>query len=222
MTLSSGSTLGFANSETGRIYVWAIDNAGAVELALSRRADTFPESSLVSTTAEGGSGAADSATVMYSTSARSNVACRCLGFIEITTGATAGQWSNAPSKIQLMLPGVKRTGDLVQTVNYSNGQYATGTTPLIMSGQFNSIPQQTNGDQYMSTSITPTSALNKLIVNVVFNGAYSYTIGNVQASAIALFKDSVANALAASALRSINDWSPVAFSYSMIAGTTTR
>lgn len=86
MTLSVGSTLGFGNGETGRLYVWIIDNAGAVELALSRTADLFPEDNLVSTTAEGGGGGADSATIMYSTTARSSVPCRCLGYVEIQMG----------------------------------------------------------------------------------------------------------------------------------------
>jgi len=122
--LSSGSTLGFTAAEAGRLYVWAIDNAGTVELALSRTADIFPESNLVSTTAEGGAGAADSSSVMYSTTARSNVACRCIGYVEITTGATAGEWDNAPTKIQSMGMGVKRTGEIAQIVSYSTGAVA--------------------------------------------------------------------------------------------------
>jgi len=51
VVLSSGSTLGFTAALAGRLYVWAIDNAGTVELALSRTADIFPESNLVTTTA---------------------------------------------------------------------------------------------------------------------------------------------------------------------------
>lgn len=108
-TLSAGSSLGFVDNETGRIYVWAIDNAGTVELAVSRTADIFPESSLVSTTAEGGVGGADSATVMYSATARSNVACRLLGYLVIQTGSTAGNWSSSPSQIQIVPSYVPRT-----------------------------------------------------------------------------------------------------------------
>ena len=96
VVLSSGSTLGFGAGATGKICVWAIDYAGTVELALSRRVN-WSATELVSTTAEGGTGAADSATTLYSTTARTNVACRLLGNITIQTGGTAGEWDNAPT-----------------------------------------------------------------------------------------------------------------------------
>ena len=53
----------------------------------------------ISTTAEGGAGAADSASTWYSTTARSNVAYRIVGVIR-STQATAGSWATAPSLIQ--------------------------------------------------------------------------------------------------------------------------
>jgi hypothetical protein len=159
VVLSSGSTLGFTAAEAGRLYVWAIDNAGTVELALSRTSDIFPESVLVSTTAEGGAGAADSAVVMYSATARTNVPCKCIGYIEITTGATAGEWDNAPTKIQVMGPGIKRTGDTVQRQLFSNTTASDFTTQTPCD---NTIPQITEGNQIVSGSFTPTSALNKL------------------------------------------------------------
>ena len=115
VVLASGGTLGFTAAEAGRLYVWAIDNAGTVELALSRTADIFPESNLVTTVAIGSG--SDLATAMYSTTQRTSLACRCLGYIEITTGAVAGEWDNAPTKIQVMGPGVKRTGDVIQVVS---------------------------------------------------------------------------------------------------------
>ena len=191
VVLSAGSTLGFTAALAGRIYVWAIDNAGTVELALSRTADIFPESNLVSTTAEGGAGAADSATVMYSTTARSSVACRCLGYIEITTGATAGNWSNAPTKIQVMGPGVQRTGNIVQVVNTTITTHATGTTAIPADG---TIPQNTEGDQYMTLAITPKSAANRLLIIVDFYGQHSAAGAQITT---ALFQDTTAGAIAA-------------------------
>ena len=165
VSLSSGSTLGFTAAQAGRIYVWAIDNAGTVELALSRRADTFPEVSLVSTTAEGGAGGADSATVMYSTTSRSNVICRCIGYIEITTGATAGEWDNAPTKIQVMGPGVKRTGDVVQKV------YAVKTDTF--GGGYGSFTDVTG----LAVSMAPRSTINRVFVRSSFvgGGTTNYT-----------------------------------------------
>jgi hypothetical protein len=67
-----------------------VNMAGGVDLS---------ETGLISTTAEGGAGAADSATVVYSTTARSSLAYRALGYIE-STQATAGTWATAPSTIQ--------------------------------------------------------------------------------------------------------------------------
>jgi len=187
--LSSGSTLGFTAAEAGRLYVWAIDNAGTVELALSRTADIFPEGNLISTTAEGGAGAADSVSVMYSTTARSNVACRCIGYIEITTGAVPGEWDNAPTKIQVMGPGVRRTGDIVQEVNVSTGAYASSATAIPFD---DTIPQITEGVEVMTAALTPTSAINKALISVTAHLSSS-TAAHLSA---ALFKDAVANAIA--------------------------
>jgi hypothetical protein len=213
VVLSSGSTLGFTANEAGRLYVWAIDNAGAIEIALSRTADIFPEGNVVSTTAEGGAGAADSAAVMYSTAARSNVACRCIGYVEITTGATAGEWDNAATKIQVMGPGVKRTGDRIQSVIHALRTTADGTTALPYD---NTIPQITEGDQYLVKAIVPTSALNLLQIDARLNCAYGAG-GN---AVIALFQDATANALAAQPDNCVADVPKMlTLYYEMIAGT---
>ena len=98
IVISSGSTLGFSSANAHNIYVYAIDNAGTVELAVSQT--PYPETGLVSTTAEGGAGAADSSYVMYSTTARSNVPFRMIGKITATE-ATAGTWATAPSAIRV-------------------------------------------------------------------------------------------------------------------------
>lgn len=101
VTVSSGSTLGTVNATAARLVVIAIDNAGTVELAVTNLSGglNLDETTLISTTAEGGAGAADSATVIYSTTARSNVPFRVVGFIDITE-ATAGTWASAPTAIQ--------------------------------------------------------------------------------------------------------------------------
>lgn len=101
LVISSGSTLGTTNAVQSDIVVLAINNAGTIELAavnISGGVD-LSETGLISTTAEGGGGAADSATTIYSTTARSNVAYRVLGIIR-STQATAGTWVTAPSLIQ--------------------------------------------------------------------------------------------------------------------------
>lgn len=101
LVVSSGSTLGTVNATAARLAVLAIDNAGTVELAVTNLSGgvNLDETTLISTTAEGGAGAADSASVIYSTTARTNVPFRVVGFIDITQ-ATAGTWVTAPSEIQ--------------------------------------------------------------------------------------------------------------------------
>jgi hypothetical protein len=79
----------------------ALDNAGTVELAVVNIAggNNLTETGVITTTAEGGAGAADSASTIYSTTARTGVAYRVVGYIE-STQATAGTWATAPSTIQ--------------------------------------------------------------------------------------------------------------------------
>lgn len=101
LVVSSGSTLGAISAQQSRIVVLALNNAGTIELAAVNIAggNDLTETGVISTTAEGGAGAADSASVVYSTTARTNVAYRVLGYIE-STQATAGTWVTAPSTIQ--------------------------------------------------------------------------------------------------------------------------
>jgi hypothetical protein len=101
MTVSSGSTLGTISGQQSRIIVVAIDNAGTVELAVVNVSggNNLDETTLITTTAEGGAGAADSANVFYSTTARTSVPFRVVGYVE-STQATAGTWATAPSTIQ--------------------------------------------------------------------------------------------------------------------------
>jgi hypothetical protein len=101
LVITNGSTLGTVSGQSARIAVLAIDNAGTVELAAVNLAggNQLDETNRISTTAEGGTGGADSASVIYSATARTNVPYRVVGFIDITE-ATAGTWATAPTTIQ--------------------------------------------------------------------------------------------------------------------------
>jgi hypothetical protein len=101
LVISSGSTLGTVNATQSRIIVIALNNSGTIELAAVNISggNQLDETNLISTTAEGGAGAADSASVIYSTTARTSLAYRVIGYIE-STQATAGTWATAPSTIQ--------------------------------------------------------------------------------------------------------------------------
>ena len=100
MTVSNGSTLGTVSTVASKLAILAIDNAGTVELAVvnANAYGLLDERSLISTTAEGGTGTADSGTVIYSTTARTNVPFRIIGYVE-STQATAGAWATSPSNV---------------------------------------------------------------------------------------------------------------------------
>lgn len=99
--ISSGSTGGTSNALASRIILLAIDNAGTVELAWVNQAGgvNLDETTLITTVAEGGAGAADSASTIYSTTARTNVPFRVVGYFD-STQAVAGTWATQPSAIQ--------------------------------------------------------------------------------------------------------------------------
>jgi len=94
----SGATLGFTASQTGYVYVYALDNAGTGELILSG-SNHWDEGTVQSTTAI--SATADSGSVLYSTTARTNVPIRFVTRIKIQTGAVAGEWDNAPTEVHV-------------------------------------------------------------------------------------------------------------------------
>lgn len=108
------------------------------------------------------------------------------------------------------------SGAVVQVKNYQTGAVATGTT-LIPADD--TIPQNTEGTEFMTLAITPTNASNKLVIqvhsNLTSHTATRYLIA-------ALFQDSTANALAASWYwQQVADGSAaVGFTYVMTAGTT--
>jgi hypothetical protein len=81
------------------------------------------------------------------------------------------------------------TGAVVQIVNVQTGAVATGTTAIPFD---DTIPQITEGDQFMTLAITPKSSSNKLKIDVIVNGASS-AAGDIT---IALFVGTTANALA--------------------------
>lgn len=102
VVIPSGATLGQISTKAGKVFVYALDNAGTVELAVS--SSYFDESEVASTTAI--DTASDSETVMYSTTARTNKAIKLLGIFE-STQATAGTWATAAS--QVAIAGIQST-----------------------------------------------------------------------------------------------------------------
>lgn len=193
IVIPSGATMGQSNAVAARLWVALINNAGTVELAAINTQTTtgihpVNESSLISTTALGTG--SDNAGVWYSTSARANVAMRLAGYIE-STQATAGTWATTPSVIQTMGPGVRKPGEVVQVAQTATGAVATGTTLMPTD---DTIPQITEGDEYMTQAITPTSAINRLEIESQAHISSSVLGASL---ATAIFQDATASAVAA-------------------------
>jgi hypothetical protein len=118
-------------------------------------------------------------------------------------------------EVQLTSGGVVVGGAIVQVVNTITGAVATGTTAF---PNDDTIPQITEGDQYMTLAITPTSATNNLRIDVV---AYIAHSGDSFVSG-ALFQDATEGALACmqSESKAANSPNTIVFTHFMAAGTT--
>jgi hypothetical protein len=137
------------------------------------------------------------------------------GYLLKTQGAGANpEWVDITADTSY-LP----AGSVVQVVNVQTGAVATGTTAI---PEDDTIPQITEGDEYMTLAITPKSATNKLKIDVVWNGSHST---NQESTTVALFQDTTAGALAVGN----NDMNsggggavliPTMFTHYMDAGTT--
>lgn len=109
------------------------------------------------------------------------------------------------------------TGMPVQVVGTNYSAVATGTTILPVD---DTIPQITEGDEYMTQAITPKSATNILVVEAVISFAISLGSGN--SAGFAIFQDSTANALAATCTTTagVNYLYTMNLKHKMVAGTT--
>lgn len=121
-----------------------------------------------------------------------------------TTGKIRGEGTN-----------ITWAGKSVQVVNTITGAVATGSTVIPLD---DTIPQITEGDEYMTLAITPTSATNKLKIEVILNGSNSAATTNT----IALFQDATAGALAAISQRQDGNGGSqtMVLTHYMDAGTT--
>lgn len=157
VVLPAGATLGFTNNEIGRVYLYGCDNAGTVAAGVSRKGN-HNEGSLVSTTAI--TAAASDTDTIYTAASLSNVPVRLLGYVEVQTGGTAGNWSNNPTLKQIYGPGVYRTGDIVQTYVSTSSAVAL-TTRLIPYDD--TIPQSNEGERFFELVTNFKSAINMAI-----------------------------------------------------------
>lgn len=202
LDLSSGSTLGVAANVPFRLWFLGINDSdttfrmGAVLCTTLSNAGVMAslpirDNSLLPVTAEGGAGGADSAQVIYAAAAVTTGIFRILGFAEWESGlATPGTWV-APTRTQQYKIGDPLPGDVIQTQISASTAYATNAVATLIPFD-DTIPQNTEGDQYFSQAIVPSSKANILECEVdVF--MFCSVAG---AGVVALFQDSTANAFA--------------------------
>ena len=106
-------------------------------------------------------------------------------------------------------------GSVVQVVRFQTGAVATGTTTIPLD---DTIPQITEGTQFLTLAITPKSVSNILVITV----SLQLDKNNSNTFMAALFQDSNANALAGQFNGAFPSGTslPMAFTHSMTAGTT--
>ena len=109
--------------------------------------------------------------------------------ITLTSGGDTTISGNATVTGTLTFP--PNAGQVLQVVNFQTGERATGTTEIPID---DTIPQNTEGTEFMTLAITPTSATSKLLIEIsaiLACNPLRWVIG-------ALFQDTTADALAAS------------------------
>ena len=196
VVVPSTATLGTVSAQQSRLVVIALDNAGTVELAVVNIAggNNLDETTLMSTTAI--AAGSNSASVVYSTTARTSLPFRVVGYIE-STQATAGTWATAPSTIQgqggqalaaMSSLGYGQTWQTVTRVSGTTYYNSTGRpiTFIIMntSGLGSSVQVTIAG--YTFSLITQVGSTNILMFSSIVpaGASYSYalTLGRVACS----------------------------------------
>ena len=105
--------------------------------------------------------------------------------------ATPGTWNTAPTNGQPYGQGVRLPGEVVHTRRATTGERVnvTSGTPVLD----NSIPQNTEGVEILTQPVTPRSATSLMRVSAHASGK----TGGATAMSLALYRDSVADALGA-------------------------
>lgn len=202
IVVSSGSTLGATNNIAFKGWIVGFNDAGTFRLGVincttinSGVLKQYPLAAwgIASSTAEGGAGAADSAQTFYTGTAVTSKAYTVLGYFSYEAGlAAVGTYGIAPTRAQTFSLGVPLPGIAFQPqTDFASGVTSTAT----VMPYDNTIPQNTEGGQFLAPTITPSSAANVLLHQVDAQLATS-TGGNVCG---ALFQDTTVNAFAANA-----------------------
>lgn len=174
LVVPSSATLGMASTVAGYLYVYALDNAGTVELAVS--STLYPDFSVRSTTTIS-SGATSNSTI-YSTTGRSSVPIRVIGRILITE-TTAGTWASNATSLDVVTSALAQSQQVYVRVTSSTTTCNTGANTILTGW---TKVQDTNNAFVASTGIftAPMTGIYNIVASVGFNApGGSLTGGNV-------------------------------------------
>ena len=192
--ISSGSTAGGTSTVPLRIIILGINAGGVTEIAWINIAggNNLEETGVITTVAEGGAGAADSANVFYSTTARTGVTYRVIGLADVTN-TVAGTWlpptlvqgigGQAGASLALNASGLAPMFACRAWVNF-NG---TGTVAIRGSGNVSSITDSgvgfytvnfTTAMLDVNYSVTGTAGIDTPANSTTVLNPYTYAASN--------------------------------------------
>jgi hypothetical protein len=163
ITINSGNTHGCVSSQMCRLWVYALDNSGTVQLCtyntVSGTTILDLNDGLSQTSASGSNGGSSAQTLYCNGSAVSGPIIR-LGYVDISE-STAGTWSTNASFVQLFGPGIHKPGDVLQHLRNKNTTQANTTNTWTYSA---TPPGSTNGAVGVSQAIVPINAADLITV----------------------------------------------------------
>jgi hypothetical protein len=191
-TNATGASLGTANGVAFRLWVVAFDNGGTVVLALWQSVTggasptaiaSLNEAAVASSTAFSGSATAAGTFYTPNGTTVTSKSFRILGYVDYAAGlTTAGTYASAPTTIELFGPGIKKPGDIVQSVLASQAAGATTN-----SAAFATL---TGG---LTVSLAPSTSPN--VMRVSGAGAMTNSAAGTHFDQIQLFNSTTSNAL---------------------------
>jgi hypothetical protein len=218
LVIPSTATMGASNGIAFRLWLTLFDDGGTIRLgAINCVSGTsiYPLGQIPRVTSTLVSTSADVAQTFYTNGAGVTSKSYLLAaYANYESGlATAGTWNVSPTSIQPFGPGVPLPGQLVQPVQTLTTATTSGSTALPFD---DTIPQITEGDQYLSQAITPTSAANLLQADWVLH----FGAASAVAVTTALFQDATAAALTAGGTYLAANPLRSPMTHTMLAGTT--
>jgi len=155
------ATLGTSNNVAFRAWIVAFNDAGTVRLGIINCANStslYPLGAWgIASSTTIGTGA-DSAQVFYTDTGVTSKAYVVLGYVTYESGlATAGTYASAPTRAQVYTADVPLPGRPIQTVMGTHSTEANSSSSAY-------------ADSGLTASITPTSAANRVKVDVHQNG----------------------------------------------------